>query len=503
MEKKIWIILNDKKELIQMQRMINLDGSMRSVCLISTEAVIRAAKELEEDSTLEINRPSLILLDYEMSEEEKFAAWNYIQDKQHLASIPLFFMTSERTREKDEDCYEKGAIVVLQRPFRRNDILRIERMAWQHEVTRNLEKKLYQQAEDINMAKKIKQLNGQLTARNELLYQLFGRYFSDKVTKQILESQEKGALTGEQRDVVVLISDLRGFTSVSGQMKPEEVTRLLNYYFEQMTEIIYRNGGVIIEFMGDSILAVFGAPAEVPNMSEMGIVTAIEMQNAMEKVSGFCAKYNFPELEMGIGVHRGEVFIGNVGSERMMRYNIIGNAVNECSRVESMAIGGQVLVTENVLHDITSECIITKRESVNTKGVSKAMTIADIIGLGEPYNAHMKNIASEAMVPLKEKIILNMFRVSGKYIQQIPDRAKLKEISRKRALIKLDSAASDLEEYTNVELIAVDQNGNVVFNGVYAKITGREKRNAVLHFTTTTPRFELFVKERLYGWEEM
>lgn len=503
MEKKIWIILNDKKELIQTQRMINRDGSMRSVCLISKEAVVRAAKELEEDSTMEINRPSLILLDYEMSAAEDFATWNYIKDKQHLASIPLFFMTGDRTREKDEDCYEKGAIVVLQKPFGHNDILRIERMAWQHEVTRNLEKKLQKQAKDINMAKKINQLNSQLTARNELLYQLFGRYFSDKVTKQILESQEKGSLTGEQRDVVVLISDLRGFTSVSGQMKPEEVTKLLNYYFEQMTEIIYRNGGVIIEFMGDSILAVFGAPTEVLNMSEMGIVTAIEMQNAMEMVSEFCRKHNFPELEMGIGVHRGEVFIGNVGSERMMRYNIIGNAVNECSRVESMAVGGQVLVTENVLHDITCECIITKRESVNTKGVSKAMTIADITGLGEPFNAHMKKIASEAMVPLEEKIILNLFRVSGKYIQQIPDRAKLKEISGKRALIKLDSAACELEEYANVELIAVDQNGNVLFNGVYAKITSREKRNVVLHFTTTTPRFELFVKERLYGREEV
>ena len=186
MEKVIWVIGNDKKEMIEAQKRINSAGSMRAFCMLTHEAVEKAVLGLSLAGGKSGNIPSLIILDYEMDREKEFQSLSMLKNQQSLAGVPVFFMVEYRTDELDEECYAKGATVVLRKPFTNAEILRIERTAWQHEVTKNYEKMLQRQANDLQAAKRIQQLNEQLQSRNELLHQIFGRYFSDKVVDLLL-----------------------------------------------------------------------------------------------------------------------------------------------------------------------------------------------------------------------------------------------------------------------------------------------------------------------------
>ena len=136
MEKIIWVIGDDRLEMIEAQRRINAAGSMRALCLLSFEAVQKAALAQEEGERSRISTPSLIIFDYQMAKKEDFASVLFLRKQQSLGGVPLFFMTEKRSEELDEECYEKGATVVVHKPFSRAGIMRIERTAWQHEATK-------------------------------------------------------------------------------------------------------------------------------------------------------------------------------------------------------------------------------------------------------------------------------------------------------------------------------------------------------------------------------
>ena len=319
--KTIWVIGRDKKEMIEAQRAINSEGSMRAMCILSNEVLHKAMSNTDEMGVLK-NTPSLIILDYDKEKEESEQVLVQIKQHQALAGIPLFFTMKHRTEEQDELCYAMGATVVLHKPFSKAEILRIERTAWQHDVTKSYEKMLQKQAGDLLVAKEIQRLNDQLRSRNDLLHQIFGRYFSEQVVDMILEQPQGAAIGGEKREITIMMADLRGFTSMSEMLDSDVVTDILNHYFSVMVEIITEHSGTVIEYLGDAILAVFGAPLVTTGQTEEAIAAAIQMQNQMQRVNEYCEALHYPVLEMGIGLHRGEVFIGNVGSENMMRYNV-------------------------------------------------------------------------------------------------------------------------------------------------------------------------------------
>ena len=184
MEKIIWVIGSNRKEMIEAQRQINSTGSMRAFCMLSFEAVEKAVDKAVASQSAQnrsqISTPSLIVLDYDMAKDNDFELLLFMKNQQVLAGVPLFFMMNNRSEALDEECYVRGAMVVLTKPFTKVAILRIERTAWQHEVTKNYEKMLQKQAGDLQSAREIVRLNKQLETRNELLYQIFGRYFRIK-----------------------------------------------------------------------------------------------------------------------------------------------------------------------------------------------------------------------------------------------------------------------------------------------------------------------------------
>lgn len=503
MEKVIWVIGNDKKEMVEAQKRINSAGSMRAFCMLTHEAVVKAVCGLAESGGTGRNVPSLIILDYGMDREEEFRTLSMLKNQQPLAGVPFFFMVEYRTDELDEECYTKGATVVLRKPFSDADLLRIERTAWQHEVTKNYEKMLQRQANDLQAAKKIQHLNEQLKSRNELLYQIFGRYFSDKVVDVILENPKGAAIGGEKREVTILMSDLRGFTSVSESLEPEAVTDLLNFYFGEMLEVITHYHGIVMEFLGDGILAVFGAPLPSERQSSDAVAAAICMQNRMKNVNRYCEKNGYPGLEMGIGVHRGEVFVGNVGSEQMMRYNVIGRAVNQCSRIESFSVGGQVLVSKETLDKMNCRFEVRNQIEVTAKGLLKPMAVYEITEIGGEYDCCLENVVSDTMYPVKVPVTFNLYPIEGKMIIEDSISARLEIFSRKRATVVLENDdRGQLTDYADVEIFAAGQEGRALFTNVYAKIMSKGKKRITLHFTHVNKSFQVFADRILEGKEE-
>lgn len=500
MEKTIWVIGNNRSEMIEAQRRINASGSMRTFCILSKEALERAVSVLADKESGHESTPSLVILDYGMDQE--YSLLSMLKNQQSLAGVPMFFMVEQRTDELDEECYAKGATVVLRKPFSNAEILRIERTAWQHEVTKNYEKMLQKQSSDLQAAKEIHRLNEQLTLRNELLHQIFGRYFSDSVVDVILDNPQGAAIGGEKREVTVMMSDLRGFTSASETLEPDVVTDLLNYYFGQMLEVITKYRGIVIEFLGDGILAVFGAPIPSDRQSPDAVAAAICMQNKMREVNAYCGKQGYPPLEMGIGVHRGEVFIGNVGSEKMMRYNVIGQAVNQCSRIESFSVGGQVLVSKETLDRMNCKVEVRNQIEVTAKGISKPMPVYEVTEIGGDYGCRIEEAVSDIMYPVDMPITFNLYPIEGKMIMEHSISARLEQFSRKRATVLLEEGSRErLVEFADVEIFAAGQGGRAIFTNVYAKIMAIEEERITLFFTHVNKGFLGFAGTVLEGKE--
>lgn len=390
MKKIIWVIGGDRRQMIEMQRQINSSGSMRAICMLTPEAMKKAIASGKDEQASDMSSPSLIIIDYISIVTSDFDSLSFLKKQRELAGVPLFFVVEKRSEELDEECYAKGAMVIVHRTFSKSEVMRIENAAWQYENTKNYEKMLQKQATDLKATKEILHLNQQLEARNALLHQIFGRYFSGEVVDVILDRPEGATIGGEKREVTIMMSDLRGFTSLSEDMEPEAVTHLLNYYYEKMLEAILKYHGTVIELLGDGVLSVFGAPLHSEDHTSDAIAAAISMQNAMKEVNAYCTDQGYSNLEMGIGIHSGEVFVGNVGSEKMMRYNVIGRVVNECSRIESNSVGGQVLVSEESLSKVGYPVDVAGRISIMAKGLKKPIPSCEVVGIEGPYECYLR-----------------------------------------------------------------------------------------------------------------
>jgi adenylate cyclase len=177
----------------------------------------------------------------------------------------------------------------------------------------------------------------------------FARYLSRDVMAKVLT--DAPSLRGEHREVSILFSDLRGFTTLSEQMEPERIAAHLNEYFGEMTAAIFAHRGMINDFVGDAVMAVFGAPVADPDHAWHAVQSAIAMDRALEALNQRWQTAGLPLLRMGIGIHTGSVFAGNVGGRDRIKYTVIGDPVNVASRVEGLNkdLGTTILVTEETL----------------------------------------------------------------------------------------------------------------------------------------------------------
>jgi len=215
----------------------------------------------------------------------------------------------------------------------------------------------------------------QLEERKEFIKSLFGRFISDEVVQQLLSAPSGPQLGGELRELSILFADIRGFTSISEKLSPEQVVMLLNNYLGTMTDIIDTYHGTVNEFYGDGLLAFFGAPIVCDDHAKVAVQCALAMNAAMEEVNRRNRECGLPEIGMGIAINSGEVIVGNVGSEKRFKYGVIGSAVNIASRVQSSAVDGSILVTERCANDAGQDFKFCDRQQLDVKGFSQPVTV--------------------------------------------------------------------------------------------------------------------------------
>ena len=182
-------------------------------------------------------------------------------------------------------------------------------------------------------------------AREEVARANYSRFLPEYVVRQMLESPESFKLGGTNQTVTVLFADVRGFTRLSEHAPPERVVQLLNRYFTAMTEIIFAHGGTLDKFIGDGLMALFGAPSVTPRDAANALTAAVAMQRQMAALNAELRAAGLSEIGVGVGLHTGEATVGYIGSERRSEYTAIGDTVNLAARLESKASGGQILVS--------------------------------------------------------------------------------------------------------------------------------------------------------------
>jgi adenylate cyclase len=191
---------------------------------------------------------------------------------------------------------------------------------------------------------------GEALQQKERIQSAFGRYVSDYVLTQLLEGPEGADLAGVEREVTILFADVRRFTALSEGMKARDVVSLLNEVFELVAARILAHGGTIDKFIGDSVMAYFGAPVSQPDHASRAVRAALDVQIALaeRKLSDDTPEEHSAFLEVGIGIHTGPVVVGNIGTDRRSDFTAIGDAVNVASRLEKLARAGEILVSEAV-----------------------------------------------------------------------------------------------------------------------------------------------------------
>jgi adenylate cyclase len=196
----------------------------------------------------------------------------------------------------------------------------------------------------------------------------FKRYVSKQVVDELLTDDAKLNLGGEEREVTILFSDIRGFTSMSENMKPEKVVSTLNEYFSDMIDIVFKHNGTLDKIIGDELMIVYGAPISADDDTNRAVETAVEMQEQITRLNKNRKKRKEAPIMVGIGINRGIVVSGNIGSRDMMDYTVIGDAVNLGARLCSAASPGEILVSPTVWKETKKQFSYKELEPIKVKG---------------------------------------------------------------------------------------------------------------------------------------
>jgi class 3 adenylate cyclase len=208
----------------------------------------------------------------------------------------------------------------------------------------------------------------------DLITTTFGRYVDPKVAQELLRCPVAASLGGKKREVVILMTDIRGFTPLAESLSPEITIQLLNHHFSKVIEVVHSFGGIIVDFFGDSILAFFDPlDSPVPPVIRRGLKCALQIQATVPEVSA--AHPEWPPLALGIGLHAGEVVVGNIGSETRTKYGIVGSAVNLAHRIQSQAQPGEVVVSEAIYRLTHAALDVTRVITTHLKGIEEMVTL--------------------------------------------------------------------------------------------------------------------------------
>ncbi|MBT8372379.1 MAG: adenylate/guanylate cyclase domain-containing protein, partial [Deltaproteobacteria bacterium] len=323
----------------------------------------------------------------------------------------------------------------------------------------------------------------------------FGRYMSDEVVEELLGSPEGLSMRGENREVTFLVSDLRGFTALTEKLIPNEVIEIMNRYFEHMVEVIARYRGTVSEFMGDGILAFFGAPLHADDDPARAVACAIEMQNTLVAVNAKQRKLNLPELAMGIGINTGKVVVGNIGSEKRAKYGVVGMPINVAFRIESFTVGAQILISPTTFRKVSSLVRIRGTKGVTFKGIEKPMCLYNVYGINGSFKVSLLETKLTPLTELDPPFPIDCFTVDGKTVSDEGITGKITHIGDSIAEVLLPHK---VEAHTNLRILHSGRKSSR-FSALYAKVLSKEEHPAkssdesvLIKFTTLPHEIEKF-----------
>jgi len=219
--------------------------------------------------------------------------------------------------------------------------------------------------------------------KKKLIEEAFGRYVTKQVADEILQHPERISLVGKRQEVSVLFADIRGFTSLAERLEPEEVVRTLNDYLTLMTKVVFKRDGTLDKFMGDAIMAVFGAPIFFPDHPLRAILAALDIRREIGALNLKREARGLEKVEIGIGINAGEVVTGNIGFEERMEYTVIGDNVNIAARLEGLAAEGQILISQSIYEEVANVVMVKPLDPIRLKGREKPLQIYEVSGLLE------------------------------------------------------------------------------------------------------------------------
>jgi class 3 adenylate cyclase/HPt (histidine-containing phosphotransfer) domain-containing protein len=314
-----------------------------------------ALQLLEEES------PDIVLSDVLMPGMDGFEVCREIKQRPNSILTPVILITALESREDRIQGIRAGADEFLSKPINREELV-----ARVHSLLRfqNARKSLEHQ-------------------QNEQLKNLFKRYMSPALVEEVLTHPEKAEFALQDRktrqDAVVLFADLRGFTAMSESLEPMQVVSLLNEFFSMLTDMAYKHEGTIFNMAGDCLLIGFGVPFSQENAVPSAIQASLDMQKAFCKVQqAWKGIYQGP-VGLGIGLNKGEMIVGNVGSADYMNYTVIGDTVNVASRLTGLADAGEIILSHNLFSSMKQALVerlnIQEIEPVMLKGKSQPQQV--------------------------------------------------------------------------------------------------------------------------------
>jgi adenylate cyclase len=332
----------------------------------------------------------------------------------------------------------------------------------------------------------------ELAARSQFIRDTFGRYISDEVVAQLLDAPEGLELGGEKRTVTILMSDLRGFTAVVERLDPQEVMRFLNRYLEAMVHVILSYQGTIIEMLGDGLLVLFGAPMRRDDDPERAVACAVAMQLQMADINALLRQEGLPDIEMGIGIHTGDVVAGNIGSAQRTKYGVVGSAVNLTGRIESYTTGSQILLSPTTYAATAAVLTITQALTVAPKGVPAPITLYDVGGIGGAHQLFLPE-HHEDLRPVLQAVPVRYTVLEGKFAGPTVLTGRLVKLAAKAAELHTDEPVASL---SNLKIHLIHSNGEAVPGDLFAKVVGAPNELAthvVIRFTSVPQDVRTFL----------
>jgi adenylate cyclase len=236
---------------------------------------------------------------------------------------------------------------------------------------------------------------------------VLGQYVSPAMLSTVLKNNQDDYLkaeVGSKEILTIFFSDIRDFTTITEKYKVEEVVEVLNAYLSRMVNIIFDNEGTLDKFIGDAIVAFWGAPVKIHDHHYKAVITGLQMRNAIKSFNRENHGRGLPQLKIGIGIHTGEVILGNIGSEKKLDYTVIGDSVNMASRLEGLtkAYNSPIIISQDTYEHVKNEISCRVLDHVKVKGKDKPITIYEVIDAVDSVNEETSRIISLTQKAFKQ-----------------------------------------------------------------------------------------------------